>query len=91
LTGKQGILIPESNIKNLMLRHDVIDAVAEGKFAIYPIRKIDEGIELLMDMPAGAPDEDGIYPENTVNGLVQSKLIKMANQRAEFGKSTKEI
>jgi predicted ATP-dependent protease len=84
LTGDQGVLIPASNVKHLMLRQDVIDAVADGKFAIYPVSHVDEGIELLTGMPAGEPDEAGRYPEDSINGLVQRRLEEMAEQRAEF-------
>lgn len=84
LTGDQAVLIPKSNVKHLMLRQDVIDAVVEGMFAIYPVSHVDEGIELLTGMPAGEPDEAGKYPEESINGLVQRKLEEMAEQRAEF-------
>lgn len=84
LTGEQGVLIPQANIEHLMLRQDVIDAVEDGKFAIYPIRHIDEGIELLTGMPAGEPDEEGVYPEDTINGRVHRRLTQMAEKRQEF-------
>jgi lon-related putative ATP-dependent protease len=84
LTGEQGVLIPQSNIKHLMLRQDVIDAVEAGEFAIYPVSTIDEGIELLTGMPAGELDEEGNYPEDTVNGRVQRRLTEMAEKRQEF-------
>lgn len=74
LTGSQGVIIPESNIKDLVLKDSVVNAVKEGKFHIYPIKTIDEGIELLMDTPAGRPDENGKYPPTSVHGLVMKKL-----------------
>ncbi|HIQ04978.1 MAG TPA: ATP-dependent protease, partial [Anaerolineae bacterium] len=77
LTGKQGVLIPAANVKNLMLREDVREAVARGQFHIYPIETIDQGIELLTGVPAGEPDEEGNYPEGTVNRLVQDRLNEM--------------
>ena len=86
LTGGQGVLIPEANVKHLMLRHDVVDAVAAGQFAVYPIATVDEGIELLTGMPAGAPDDEGVYPEGTVNRMVADRLAEMA----EKGKATEE-
>ena len=67
LTGDQGVLIPAANVKHLMLRQDVVDAVAAGRFHVYPIATIDEGIELLTGVPAGEPDAEGRYPEGTVN------------------------
>jgi len=90
LTGDQGVLIPASNVKHLMLRQDVVEAVAEGKFHIYPIETVDQGIEILTGMPAGEPDEEGNYPEGTVNGLVQAELIKLAEQRAAFSAPSEE-
>lgn len=81
LTGDQGVLIPETNVKNLMLRNDVIEAVAAGKFHIYPVSHIDEGIELLTGMPAGVPNKQGKYPKGTVNRAVVDRLEKMAKKR----------
>ena len=62
LTGEQGVIIPAANVSNLMLREDVIEAVAAGQFHIYPVRTIDEGIEILTGTPAGQPGADGAYP-----------------------------
>ncbi len=62
LTGDQGVLMPEANVKHLMLRQDVVDAVAAGQFAVYPITTVDEGIEVLTGLPAGEPGGDGRYP-----------------------------
>jgi lon-related putative ATP-dependent protease len=87
LTGDQGVLIPQSNVKNLMLRQDVIDAVSAGEFHVYAVETIDQGIELLTGIPAGQPDEEGKYPADTINGRVQARLETMAKQRAEYGKS----
>ena len=78
LTGDQGVMIPESNVKNLMLREDVVEAIKEGKFHIYPVGSIDQGIEVLTGVAAGEPDEDGGYPEGSINHLVQSRLDEMA-------------
>ena len=90
LTGKQGVLIPESNVKNLMLRQDVVNAVSEGKFHVYPVSSIDQGIEILTGIAAGEPDEEGKYPENTVNGRVQARLAELAKKRAELDKEVEE-
>jgi len=90
LTGEQGVLIPASNVNHLMLRQDVVEAVAEGRFYIYPVETVDQGIEILTGLPAGEPDEEGNYPEGTVNGLVQAQLVKMAEQRATFSPSAEE-
>ena len=81
LTGEQGVLIPVANIKHLMLRQDVVDAVAAEQFHVYPIRHVDEGIELLTGVPAGEPDENGEYPEESINGRIVNRLIKLAEKQ----------
>ena len=78
LSGDHGVMIPESNVKNLMLREDVVEAVKEGMFHIYPVGTIDEGIEVLTGVGAGEPDDEGNYPEGSVNKLVQDRLDQMA-------------
>jgi lon-related putative ATP-dependent protease len=85
LTGQQGVLIPASNVRNLVLRADVIEAVAQGKFHIYPIRTIDEGIALLTGVGAGTVEEEG-----TVNGLVSRRLRDLAIGLKSFGASSDE-
>lgn len=79
LTGEQGILMPYQNIKNLNLNDEVIKAVKEGKFHIYAIKTIDEGIELLTGVPAGKKNKNGEYTVGTVNYLVNEKLKKYAS------------
>ena len=74
LTGKQGVIIPVSNIRDLVLKDEVVEAVKEGVFHIYPISTIDEGIALLMSAPAGEKDEKGEYPPDSVHGKVMAKL-----------------
>ncbi len=88
LTGEQGVIIPRANVKHLMLRADVVEAVANGQFAIYAIETVDEGIELLMGIPAGERDESGAYPEGTLNFLVEHRLAKLAEH--EKGKKDEE-
>lgn len=84
LTGDQGVLIPSSNVRHLMLREDVVQAVAEGKFHIYAVSTIEEGIELLTGVPAGEANANGNYPEGSVCGRVQAKLTQFAeNLKAE--------
>lgn len=77
LTGDQGVMIPVQNVKNLMLRRDVVEAVREGKFHIYPVSSIDEGIEILTGMPAGKKS-NGAYSEGTIGYLVEKKLHQFA-------------
>jgi len=74
LTGKQGVMIPRANVKNLMLRKEVIDAVKKRKFHVYQVSTVEEGIEILTGMPAGKADKKGNYPDGTVYGAVQKKL-----------------
>ena len=76
LTGKQGVVIPESNVNDLVLKDDVIEAVKNGMFHIYSISTIDEGIELLLGTEAGIMDENGDYPPESVHGRVMAKLKK---------------
>lgn len=90
LTGEQGVIIPERNVKNLMLKEAVVEAVRDGKFYIYPIGDIDEGIEILTGVDAGKKREDGIYPEGTVNYLVDKRLRDIAMTLKEFDKGKKE-
>jgi len=85
LTGDQGVLIPAANVKHLMLRHDVVEACAEGKFHVYPVRTVDEGIELLTGLPAGERDAEGLFPDNTINQRVEVKLLVFAEQARAFG------
>lgn len=78
LNGSQGVVIPHTNLKNLMLREEVIEAVRDGKFHIYPVMTIEEGIEILTGKPAGEMKKDGSYPKDTVFGLVDRKLNDLA-------------
>jgi predicted ATP-dependent protease len=90
LNGDHGVLIPASNVKHLMLRADVTDAVAAGLFHVYPVETVDRGIELLTGMPAGERDEHGEYPEGSVNGLVERRLAEMADQQLRFARAARE-
>jgi hypothetical protein len=75
-------LIPSANVEHLMLKDEVVEAVAAGKFHVYPVETVDQGIEMLTGMPAGEQDEQGNYPEQTINGLVQARLTHWAEERA---------
>jgi lon-related putative ATP-dependent protease len=90
LSGEQGVLIPASNVQHLMLRQDVVEAVEAGRFHVYPVETVDQGIEILTGLPAGEPDEQGNYPEGSVNHLVKARLAELAEKRQEFGASGKE-
>ncbi|MFQ5873390.1 MAG: Lon protease family protein, partial [Dehalococcoidia bacterium] len=78
LTGEQGVIIPHQNVKNLMLREEVVKAAEEGSFHIYAVKTIDEGIEILTGVPAGETQEDNTYPKGTVNHLVDERLREQA-------------
>ncbi len=77
LDGTQGVIIPKRNIKNLMLRKNVVDAVREGKFKIYAIDHVEEGVEILMGIPHGELKPDGTYQEGTLNYLVEKRLTEI--------------
>jgi lon-related putative ATP-dependent protease len=89
LNGRQGVLIPASNVMNLMLRSDVVHAVEKGLFSIWPISHIDEGIEILTGVPSGEQDGEGKFPPGTVNALVSDRLLAMARKQKEFDKDDK--
>ena len=84
LNGEQGVLIPVANIDNLMLRQDVVEAARAGQFHIYPVRTVDEGIELLTGVPAGESDEAGDYPPDSINGRVVARLVQLAEKQRDF-------
>jgi predicted ATP-dependent protease len=82
--GTQGVIIPETNIRNLMLRPDVVEAVRAGKFHVYAVKHVNEAIELLMDRPAGSRGADGLYPLGTVNALAEQTLRVYADRARQF-------
>ena len=88
LTGNQGVIIPRTNVKNLMLRDDVINAVEEGKFHIYAIDNVDDGVEILLNKKAGAMDKNGKFPKGTVNYEVQQGLARYYKSYAHYAKET---
>jgi predicted ATP-dependent protease len=84
LSGEQGVLIPAANKRHLMLRDDVIKAVASGTFHIYAAETVDQGIEVLTGRPAGSRDGSGRFPEGTVNHLVEQRLESFARQARAY-------
>lgn len=84
LTGKEGVIIPEANIKDLMLRERVIDAVKEGKFSIYAVNNVEQAMELLTGLPAGSPDAKGVFSKESFNGLIQDRLTEWTKKRLEY-------
>lgn len=81
LTGAQGVMIPRANLRNLMLRPDAVEAVKAGKFRVYAVDTIDEGIEVLTGIAAGARDSNGKYPEGSINARVQQKLKEFTERQ----------
>jgi lon-related putative ATP-dependent protease len=90
LTGEQGVLIPAANTRHLMLRHDVVAAVAAGQFHIYPLTTTDEAMELLTGVPAGMRDADGTFPKDSVNQRVEERLTHYAEARHSYEEKSKE-
>src|SRR5216683_660972 len=84
LTGTQGVMMPESNVEDLMLREDVLEAVAAGKFHVWPVVKVEQGIELLTGMAAGKKNSDGKFEPGTVLALIDERLSAMARTLKEF-------
>ena len=78
LDGTHGVVIPSKNIKHLMVKQEVVDAVVDGKFFIYPIDRVEEGLEIFTGLPAGEMREDGTYPEGTINYLVSKRLEEIS-------------
>jgi lon-related putative ATP-dependent protease len=87
LDGQQGVLIPESNVQNLMLNRDVREACKSGDFHVWAISTVDEGLEILTGVTAGRPNLRGEYPEGTVNHLVAARLQQMAQNLREYSSS----
>ena len=85
LDGSHGVIIPKENEKHLMLREDVVDAVKDGRFAVYGVRTIDEAIGILTGVEAGTTDSDGNFPEGSVNFRVERQLVEYAQLRRKFG------
>jgi predicted ATP-dependent protease len=86
LSGEQGVLIPEANVKDLMLKSEVVDAVREGRFHIWSVASIEQGIELLTGKKAGARRKDGTYPKGSIYALVDQRLKDLAEGMVNFGK-----
>jgi predicted ATP-dependent protease len=86
LTGQQGVLIPSSNVQNLMLREDVVEAIRDGRFNIYSVDSVDEGIEVLTGVPAGKRLEGGKFEGGSINDRAQKRLEQLARVMREFDK-----
>ena len=86
LTGDQGVMIPASNVRHLMLRDAVIETVRRGKFHIYAVETIEQGIEILTGVPAGKLDDEGGYPKESIYASVQAKLQEYADKMRNLGR-----
>jgi len=89
LTGEQGVVIPAANVKHLMLRRDVVAAADAGKFHVWPVRTIDEAVELLTGIEAGEPGPDGAYAADTINGRVATRLAELFDVRRKLASEQK--
>jgi lon-related putative ATP-dependent protease len=84
LTGTQGVLIPAANVKHLMLRRDVVAAAEAGRFHVYAVAHVDQGLELLTGVPAGEPDASGTYPEGSANRRIVERLRELGRRRRQL-------
>jgi predicted ATP-dependent protease len=90
-TGSQGVVIPQSNVRHLMLREDVVAAVAARRFHVYAVTRVDEALSLLTGTNAGNQDASGHYEENSVNARVANRLGALTAIRREFGQADKAV
>ncbi len=90
LTGAQGVVIPRANVKHLALRRDVVEAAEAGRFRVWAVEHVDQGIELLTGVAAGERDEGGAFPAGSVNARVEARLVALAKRRIEIGVESRE-
>ena len=90
MTGKQGVIIPQINVKNLMLRQAVVESADKGEFHIYPVEHIDQALELLLDTPIGERDAAGKFPEDSINGRIEKQLLEFAAIRKEYSRGNSD-
>ncbi len=88
LTGEQGVMIPAANVQHLMLRRDVVEAVEAGKFRVWAVDHVDQGIEVLTDVAAGEQNDDGTWPEGTINFLVDQRLEDLGRRLQNWGRAS---
>jgi predicted ATP-dependent protease len=90
LTGTQGVIVPRRNLGDILLESEVLEAVNNGQFNVWAVDHVDQGIELLTGIPAGEPDEQGNYPEGTINQLVDERLEELSKGIKEFESTSDE-
>lgn len=83
--GEHGVIIPRANVEHLMLREDAVEAAERGELRIYPVATVDEAMEVLTGLPAGAPDQEGVCPEGSINRLIEEQLVRFAVVARRFG------
>jgi lon-related putative ATP-dependent protease len=91
LTGSQGVIIPTANMNHLMLRNEVVDAVAAGQFHVYAVESIDQAAALLSGLPAGEEDADGNFPEGSVNFRVAARLVELSLMRQAYASMSVKV
>jgi predicted ATP-dependent protease len=90
LNGRQGVMIPQRNVQNLMLRQEVIESIKKGKFHVWPISTVEQGIEILTGMEAGALQLDGTYPEDTLFRKADERFLEIAEIVKKFAREEEE-
>jgi predicted ATP-dependent protease len=85
LTGDHGVIIPQSNLKHMMLRSDVVKAVKDKQFRVFAVATVDEAIQILTGVPAGDPLKKGGFSKNSINARVEARLVELSEIRREFG------
>ena len=85
LTGDQGVIIPASNVKHLMVRSDIVDAVKKKQFRIFAVANVDEAIQILTGVPAGEALKTGGFSKGSINARVEARLVELSEIRREFG------
>ncbi|MGD8572881.1 MAG: ATP-binding protein, partial [Gammaproteobacteria bacterium] len=91
LTGEQGVIIPQSNVAHLMLRHDIVEAAKQGKFNIYPVTHVEQALEMLTGLEPGVRDDKGHYPAGSFNALVQKRLEDLNSIQQDFAAKAKGV
>jgi predicted ATP-dependent protease len=90
LTGGQGVVVPRRNLTDIVLDAEVVDAVKDGRFHVWAVDHVDQGIEILTGIPAGERDEEGLYPENTMNYFVEERLEELSRGLKEYESGPEE-
>jgi len=90
LNGLQGVIIPAKNMRNLMLKQEVVESVREGKFHVWPINTIEEGVEILTGMEAGTLQPDGTYPDGALFRKVDERLMEISEIVKKFSREMEE-